>query len=58
MNSTDVILKADKIQKIFPSKEGDVRAVDGVDLELRSGEVFGLVGEFRLWQINSFQAAA
>lgn len=45
MNSTDVILKADKIQKIFPSKEGDVRAVDGVDLELRSGEVFGLVGE-------------
>lgn len=45
MNSADVILQAENIQKIFPSKEGDVRAVDGVDLELKSGEVFGLVGE-------------
>ena len=27
-----------------------VHAVDGVDLEIRRGEVFGLVGEFGLWQ--------
>lgn len=45
MNSEDVILQADQIQKIFASKEGDVRAVDGVDLDLKVGEVFGLVGE-------------
>ncbi|MFW6377815.1 MAG: ABC transporter ATP-binding protein [Bacillota bacterium] len=45
MNGAEIILQAENIQKVFPSKEGDVRAVDGVDLELRAGEVFGLVGE-------------
>ncbi|MFN2363871.1 MAG: ABC transporter ATP-binding protein [Halarsenatibacteraceae bacterium] len=45
MNGNDVILQADNIQKVFRSKEGDVKAVDGVDLELQAGEVFGLVGE-------------
>lgn len=45
MNSAEIILQAEQIKKVFPGKEGDVRAVDGVDLELRAGEVFGLVGE-------------
>jgi ABC-type dipeptide/oligopeptide/nickel transport system ATPase component len=29
----------------FATPEGVVRAVDGIDLELRMGEVLGLVGE-------------
>lgn len=45
MSGREIILQADNIQKVFSSKEGDVRAVDGVDLDLRTGEVFGLVGE-------------
>ena len=29
----------------FGTRTGDVRAVDGVDLEIGQGEVLGLVGE-------------
>ncbi len=41
----EIILQAENVGKVFPGKEGDVRAVDSVDLELRAGEIFGLVGE-------------
>lgn len=32
-------------QGIFGGKTGDVKAVDGIDLDIRRGETFGLVGE-------------
>jgi len=47
-----VIINAVNLEKHFPIKKGflkrevgTVRAVDGVDIEIRSGETYGLVGE-------------
>jgi oligopeptide/dipeptide ABC transporter ATP-binding protein len=39
------LLKIEDLRIWFGTRTSDVRAVDGVDLELRSGEVLGLVGE-------------
>lgn len=39
------LLKIENLQTFFPTKEGIVRAVDGVSLKIRPGEVLGLVGE-------------
>ncbi len=39
-HETDVALKAEKLNKQF----GNFKAVDNVDLELRYGEIFGLLG--------------
>ena len=47
----EVILRAENVRKYFPitglfgKVENYVRAVDGVSLELRRGETYGLVGE-------------
>ncbi|WP_420428342.1 ABC transporter ATP-binding protein [Algiphilus sp.] len=38
------ILRADNLIKSFPSRGGEVRAVDGVSLRVRSGSCFGLLG--------------
>jgi oligopeptide transport system ATP-binding protein len=50
--ANDIILKATDIKKHFPIKKGlllktvgQVKAVDGVTLEVRKGETLGLVGE-------------
>jgi oligopeptide/dipeptide ABC transporter ATP-binding protein len=54
MNGDNVLLRADGVRKYFPvSASGallpgrgpQVRAVDGVSLEVRAGETLGLVGE-------------
>ena len=39
------LLKVSDLKTYFHTPEGTVRAVDGVDLELATGEVLGLVGE-------------
>jgi oligopeptide/dipeptide ABC transporter ATP-binding protein len=41
----ETILKIEDLSVHFPINIGTVRAVEGVDLELRQGEVMGLVGE-------------
>mgnify|MGYP006285328549 CR=1 FL=1 len=39
------ILEVKKLKKYFSSPVGPVKAVDGIDLEIKKGETFGLVGE-------------
>jgi oligopeptide transport system ATP-binding protein len=39
------LLSIEDLRISFATRTSDVRAVDGVDLEIRSGEVLGLVGE-------------
>lgn len=41
----DGVLELRDVSVTFPSRRGDVRAVDGVSLEVRPGEVLALVGE-------------
>jgi len=38
-------LKIDGLRTVLDTAAGAVRAVDGIDLELRPGECFALVGE-------------
>ena len=41
----DVIVKAENLKKYFYTKQGVVRAADGVSFKIREQETFGLVGE-------------
>ena len=43
--SKDDLLAVRDLTTIFPTKRGDVRALDGFDLNLSAGEILGIVGE-------------
>ncbi|MDR0359719.1 MAG: ABC transporter ATP-binding protein [bacterium] len=43
--SGEVVLSASGVRVGFPTERGLIRAVDGVELELRAGQMLGLVGE-------------
>jgi oligopeptide/dipeptide ABC transporter ATP-binding protein len=45
MSNTEPLLKVRDLRVHFPNEGGIVRAVDGVDFELRAGETLALVGE-------------
>lgn len=38
------MVELEGLKKIFPTKNGDVTAVDNVSLEINDGEIFGIVG--------------
>ena len=45
MSSDDKLLQVKNLKTHFFTEDGVVKAVDGVDFELRRGEILGLVGE-------------
>ncbi|GKU83215.1 methionine ABC transporter ATP-binding protein [Niallia sp. NCCP-28] len=38
------MIHINRVKKIYPSKNEEVRAVDNVDLEINQGEIFGVIG--------------
>ncbi|PFO07112.1 methionine ABC transporter ATP-binding protein [Bacillus sp. AFS076308] len=38
------MISIQNVRKIFPSKKGDLKAVDDVNLEIKDGEIFGVIG--------------
>jgi oligopeptide transport system ATP-binding protein len=42
---TQALLEVQDLHTVFPTKEGIVKAVDGVSFELHAGETLGIVGE-------------
>ncbi|MGC9358603.1 MAG: ATP-binding cassette domain-containing protein, partial [Anaerolineae bacterium] len=40
----DVTIATENLVKVFQTKRGPVRAVDGVTLQVRRGETYGLIG--------------
>jgi len=40
----DAVVVTEDLKKYFPSRNGPVKAVDGVDLEVFPGEIFGFLG--------------
>ena len=45
MVGVEPLLRVSGLHVSFETSRGSIRAVDGVDLEVRTGEVLGLVGE-------------
>ncbi|MCK5685649.1 ABC transporter ATP-binding protein [bacterium] len=45
IQNTEQLLKLENLQTSFFTKKGEVKAVDGVNLTINSGEIVGLVGE-------------
>src|SRR5207245_423228 len=41
MTATTPVIRTEALTKVYP---GDLRAVDGLDLEVNEGEIFGLLG--------------
>lgn len=45
MNNEDTVLKIENLEVTYETEEGTVRAVNGIDIDLKKGTTLGLVGE-------------
>lgn len=45
MNSTDYLINVENIYKIYNKGENEVRALDGIDLQIASGEFVAIAGQ-------------
>lgn len=41
----EIALETKKLEKYFTNKFGTIKAVDGIDIELKKGQVLALIGE-------------
>ena len=55
--SEEPIYRARDLVKIYPRSGAQVRAVDGVNLEINAGERLGIVGGIWEWEIYFNQDA-
>ncbi len=53
----DILYSIRNLTVEYNTRAGPVRAVDNVSLDIRRGEILGLVGEFWLWKIHPGQGA-
>src|SRR5437763_14642466 len=44
MSGSELMIETHGLQKTFKSRKRDVVAVDGVDLQVREGQIFGFLG--------------
>jgi ABC-2 type transport system ATP-binding protein len=42
--TAEPVIETHALTKVYPSRAGDLTAVDGLDLTVRAGEIFGLLG--------------
>ncbi len=40
----ELAIRVRELRKVYPGRDGEVVAVDGLDLEVQRGECFGLLG--------------
>ncbi len=45
VSDKDILIKVKNLKKVFPTRKGDLRAVDDTSFECRKGEILGIVGE-------------
>ncbi len=44
MNGNEVIIKIEHLSKTFQTRDGEVKALDDINLEIRRGEIYGMIG--------------
>ena len=58
MNQRQVILQVEDLHTSFFTRQGEVKAVDGVSFYVREAETFGIVGESGCGQDDRRQGGA
>ncbi|MBP5159952.1 MAG: ATP-binding cassette domain-containing protein [Lachnospiraceae bacterium] len=44
MDSSKILIRTEKLCKSFKTKDSEVRALEDIDLEIREGEIYGIIG--------------
>ena len=46
MSENDPIIRIEGLHKTFQTKDGEVRALENIDLSIERGDIFGIIGVF------------